>query len=141
MAGDVQKKARIDRLGEKLAAERVAAERRGGGEAPFGTDRTVEDRLRQDRADVVLGAFQVRAVLVLPDDLGAVASRRIGHHDARLTPSVHRLPQKRSGSIGIGAFLNRDLPHIPPINDGTPQPVRLTAARDHHVVDMPFVAG
>ena len=69
-----------------------------------------------------------------------VAPELVGHHDARLIPSAHQLAEKTSGSTGIAAFLDQDFQHITPVIEGTPQPMRLAADGDHHLVDMPFIA-
>ncbi len=68
-----------------------------------------------------------------------IAPELVGHHDVRLTPSAHQLAEKTSGSTDIAAFLDQNIQHVAPVIDGTPQPVRLTADGDNHLVDMPFV--
>jgi len=69
-----------------------------------------------------------------------VASQLVGHHDVRLPPSAHRLAERPSAGPGIAAFLNQDVQHITPVIDDAPQPVRLTADGDRHLVDVPLVA-
>ena len=57
---------------------------------------------------------------VIVSECNIVAPKLVGHHDARLTPPVHQLAEKPSGSTGIAAFLDQDVQHVAPVIDSTP---------------------
>src|SRR4051812_24276474 len=72
----------------------------------------------------------------------AIAGQLVGDHHAWCDAlHLEQLPQKALRRCGIAAALDQNIEHDPVLIDGTPQPMLLAGDVDHHLIEVPLVAG
>ena len=100
------------------------------------------------RLMAVLGAVVEASVLAMLDTRHddprrcAVAAQLVGDHHTRNPPlPLHQLAQQALRGLRVPPALDEDVQHHAMLIDRPPEPVCLAADRDHHLVEVPLVAG
>lgn len=69
----------------------------------------------------------------------AVTAQLVGDQHPRQAPLLDQLAQEPLRSCGVTPGLHQNIEHIAVAVDRPPEPVRLAANPDHHLVEMPFI--